>query len=298
MDRYRIEYSPNEFDLELCVGSGQVFRWNALPDGRIIGVDGPNWYAVTPVGSGVIEVSSNADEAAFVRLFRLDESLESIEREIVRRAPEIERYMVSLRGLRVLRCHDSHEVLFSFLCTPNNNLARIKSMVQALGGYGARLSTVAGLALTRFPDTETIAGIPESELRDKGFGYRARTVPNVARQVLDRPAGWLEGLRDVPYEEAHAALCTLGGVGPKLADCICLFGLNHMEAAPMDTHLWQACCRLYFPQWQGKALTDVRYRIAADHLRNKFGPLTGWAHQYLFYDNLLNRRTRRATEEC
>jgi N-glycosylase/DNA lyase len=297
VNRFRIEVSPDEFDLDLCVGSGQVFRWNALPDGRLIGVDGPNWFAVTPLGPGAYEIASNAPEDAFVRLFRLDESLKSIEREIVRRAPEIRPYLNSLRGLRVLRSHDAHEVLFSFLCTPNNNLVRIKSMVQALGAYGPRLGRVDEVVLTRFPDTETVAGIPETELREKGFGYRARTIPDVARQILAKPPGWLVGLRTATYQEAHAELCSLNGVGPKLADCICLFGLHHTEAAPMDTHLWQACCRLYFPEWQGKPLTDVRYRAAADHLRNKFGPLTGWAHQYLFYDNLLNWRERRARKK-
>ena len=77
-----------------------------------------------------------------------------------------------------------------------------------------------------------------------------------------------------------------------MADCIALFGLHHMEAAPVDTHLWQAACRLYFPDWAGKAVTDVRYRQLGDFLRERFGDLTGWAHQYLFYENLLNWRKR------
>jgi len=166
-------------------------------------------------------------------------------------------------------------------------------MVRTLSSYGPKLATVEGIELTRFPSADKIAGLAEEELRARGFGYRARTIPSVARQVASRPTGWLEGLRDRPYREAQAELRSLRGVGPKLADCICLFALHHTEAAPMDTHLWQACCRLYFPEWRGKALTDLRYQTAADRLREQFGPLTGWAHQYLFYENLLNWRKRR-----
>jgi len=83
------------------------------------------------------------------------------------------------------------------------------------------------------------------------------------------------------------------GIGPKLADCICLFGLDHQEAVPVDTHIWQAMCRLYFPQWSGTALTEKRYYEASDFFRDRLGDLAGWAHQYLFYDNVLNWRSRR-----
>ena len=292
MNRFRIEYPPGEFDLELCVGSGQVFRWDKLPDDRFLGVDGPNWYAVTPLGDGALEIASNAGAETFVRLFRLDESLADIERQIVAKGPELRPYMGALRGLRLLKSMDPYEVLFCFLCTPNNNLARIKQMVHTLGSFGTRMATGEGIEIKRFPSAQRIADIQESELRERGFGYRAATIPAVARQLLALPEAWLEGLKQVPFPDAHDALCSLKGVGPKLADCICLFGLHHTESAPMDTHLWQACCRLFFPEWRGKALTDKRYQIAADHLRSKFGNLTGWAHQYLFYENLLNWRTR------
>jgi N-glycosylase/DNA lyase len=293
VNRFRIEYPLGEFDLELCVGSGQVFRWEKLPDGRFVGVDGPNWFLVTLVADGLIEVASNAEPGAFVRLFRLDESVAEIERAALSRGIELAPYLKALKGLRLLRPSDPHEVLFCFLCTPNNNLARIKQMVRTLAAYGSHLANVEGIELTRFPTVERIAALGEADLRERGFGYRSRTIPAVARLVASKPKGWLEGLRDAAYEEAHMELRSLPGVGAKLADCVCLFGLHHTEAAPMDTHLWQACCRLYFPEWRGKALTDRRYQAAADYLREKFGPLTGWAHQYLFYEDLLNWRTRR-----
>ena len=70
---------------------------------------------------------------------------------------------------------------------------------------------------------------------------------------------WLTRLQRTDYQDAHDELLSIKGIGPKLADCICLFALHHTEAVPVDTHLWQAAKRLYFPDWTGKSLTGLRY---------------------------------------
>lgn len=183
------------------------------------------------------------------------------------------------------------EETFCFLCTPNNNLARILKMTKALASYGPKFDNADA---QRFPDIETIAAIPEQELRARGFGYRAATIPSIARQIVEKGGEhWLEALREQPYQQAHDALVEIKGIGPKLADCICLFALHHTEAVPVDTHLWQAAKRHYFADWEGGSLTAQRYRAIGDHFRARFGDLAGWAHQYLFYDNLKNWRTYR-----
>jgi N-glycosylase/DNA lyase len=151
-----------------------------------------------------------------------------------------------------------------------------------------------GEVLSRFPDLAKIAALEEDDLRSRGFGYRARTIPDIARQIAARGGRtWLESLKGAEYEEAHAQLTEIRGIGPKLADCVCLFALHHVQAVPVDTHLWQAARRHYFPAWKGKALTARRYKEVGDEFRRRFGPLAGWAHQYLFYDNLKNWRTYR-----
>ena len=277
-------------DLNLCVTCGQVFRWDSLPDGTLLGVDGDEWWAVRQSGTS-LEVSGNVE--ALQRLFRLDEDFADYERRIREAGPELTPYIDALPGLRLLRPSDAVEEMFCFLCTPNNNLTRINAMVRHLAGFGDVMADYEGRPVHRFPGLETIAAIPPSELRERGFGYRDKTIPAIARQVLERGGRpWLESLRSVPYAEAHTALVGLKGVGPKLADCIALFALHHTEAVPVDTHLWQAAVRLYFPEFAGKPMTDTRYRMIGDHFRSRFGSLAGWAHQYLFYDNLLNWRKR------
>lgn len=166
-------------------------------------------------------------------------------------------------------------------------------MVRKLSAYGEPLGEWNERVFHRFPTVQRISEISEAELRSAGFGYRAATIPKVARQIFAKGEGWLDSLASLPYDEARAELMSLPSIGPKLADCICLYAFQFMESAPMDTHLWQAVCRHYMPEWARKPLTDARYRTAADILRARFGEYTGYAHQYLYFENLLNWRTRK-----
>lgn len=194
-------------------------------------------------------------------------------------------------GLRILRQTDPTETLFTFLCTANNNVARIGGMVLKLAAQGEPLE---GTEWVRFPRPDRIADLGEPELRRLGFGYRAATIVKAARRLAELGGSqFLQGLKERSFEESHAALTTLPGVGPKLADCILLFGLDHTEAVPVDTHIWQAAIRNYFPQYAGMSLTQHKYREIAGFLRMRFGRYAGWAQQLLFYDNHLNWRERK-----
>ena len=271
-----------------------MFRWVVLGDNSWLGVDGANWYKVESESSGHYRIESNALKGDFISLFRLDTDLAEVRVQLKNRGPELEPYLDCLPGLRLMRPTSVRETLFCFLCTANNHLSRITQMIQKLGAYGDPLYEVADRKLTVMPSLETIAAIEEAELRAAGFGYRAATIPRVAHQILDRGGeSWLDLLKTLSYEEAHRELVSLHSVGPKLADCIALYGLQHLDSAPIDTHLWQALVRLYFPEWQGKALTDAKYKEASTFLRGRFGELAGYAQQYLYYENLLNWRSRK-----
>jgi N-glycosylase/DNA lyase len=134
---------------------------------------------------------------------------------------------------------DPWENLVSFICSSNNNISRIGQMVDKLCiNYGKHLGKLGEVEYYDFPPPSalTVAGV-EAKLRELGFGYRAKYISNTAKIVVDeRPKGWLDGLRKVEYKEAHAALLELSGVGPKVADCVCLMSLDKMEAVPVDTH--------------------------------------------------------------
>ncbi len=288
-NRFSVDLRLGQLSLPLCVVAGQVFRWQQLGEGNWVGVDGSHWYRIREGGLR-LNVESNAGPDEFSELFRLDWDEREINAKLLEIDSDLEPYMSSLRGLRLMRPSDPVETFFCFLCTPNNNVTRITGMVRTLGAFGEPLTD----GLTVFPTVERVAEIPEAELRAKGFGYRGGTIPRIAQELLGRGgADYLHELKSASYEDAHAALCSFNGIGPKLADCIALFALHHTEAVPVDTHLWQAATRLYFPQWRESALTDLKYRAIGTFFRDRFGKLAGWAHQYLFYDNLLNWRSRR-----
>ncbi|HEY0866103.1 MAG TPA: hypothetical protein VGE01_01920, partial [Fimbriimonas sp.] len=118
--------------------------------------------------------------------------------------------------------------------------------------------------------------------------------PEAALQVLSLGGDeWILSLRGRAYAEAFRELIQLKGVGPKLADCIILFALHNTEAVPVDTHVWQAATRLYFPEWRGRSITESRYRAVGDYFRHRFGPLSAYVQQFLFFDNVRNWRARK-----
>jgi len=200
---YDIAVPAERLDLDFCFSSGQVFRWQKLDDGRWLGADGPWWFVIAQ-DEDTLHVESNATEATICHLCRLDLDAEFVERMIVRKAPELQPYMGALKGLRVLRYSNPVEAFFTFLCTPNNNIKRIAQMVNRLAQRGQPIVEFEGRALYEFPDEEVIAAIPEEELRSEGFGYRGRTIPHLANQLVERGGFlYLRQLALAPYKDAH-----------------------------------------------------------------------------------------------
>ena len=254
-------------------------------------MDGAAWFCLRRHAK-VVHVESNAGYDELSRLFSLELNASVIVKEIATAGPELEPYLAATRGLRVLRYADPVECVFTFLCTANNHVARIATMVRQLASYGPRLDDHP--THRRFPTLECLAALSETDLRSAGFGYRGASMPKVAVQLLHRGgARYVEDLRGSSFAVARAELMSLPSIGPKLADCIALFGLGFRVSVPVDTHLWKAATRLYFPDYAGTALTQQKYEEFASFFSNRFGPNAGWAHQALFFDSLVNWRSRK-----
>ncbi|XP_078327209.1 N-glycosylase/DNA lyase-like isoform X1 [Crassostrea virginica] len=199
--------------------------------------------------------------------------------------------IVSLKfeGIRILR-QDPVENLFSIICSSNNHISRISSMVEKLcENYGTEVGEVDGRTYFSFPSVSDISqdGV-ENELRNLGFGYRAKYINQSARQIVNKGGElWLRSLREKPYEEAKRELMALSGVGAKVADCVCLMSLDKTDALPVDTHVWQIAARDYLPKLSNsKTLTDKLYKEIGDHFRTLWGPYAGWAQAVLFTADL------------
>lgn len=268
--------------------SGQTFRWRRVTPDEWIGADGPNWYRVF-VRTDAYEIESNGQRSDFEALFRLDWDGRLVESELIGAGPELAGLVEQVRGLRVMRMASASEVVASFLCAANNHIPRITSMVEKLAAFGEPFEDEA--RLFRFPNWEAIASVPETRLRELGFGYRSPFIVAAAKELAKRGGeGYLQGLKSHSVAEARAELTGLKGIGRKSADCILLFGLDFTEVVPIDTHIGAAMTRLYFPDLAGKALTDGRYELFSDFFQKKFGKLAGWAQQALFLEAISNRR--------
>lgn len=259
---------PKELDVDLCLRCGQTFRWDF--DGAWRGVDGEDWFVVHAADHGY-QIESSTDEAGWWRRFPPRPFFDD---------PELD---AAFPGLRCMQLQSVVEVLFSFACASNNHVPRIRKMVDCLAKQGDEI----GSGLYRFPSLERLARLSELDLRAMGFGYRARTIPLLVLSVLDQGGeAWLEGLKSTPYKDARRALQALPGIGPKLADCVALFGLHHGEAVPIDVHFWRAAQPRFAPEWAGQSLTAKRYEVLGDRIRARFGSNAGAAHQLLFAQEL------------
>lgn len=191
--------------------------------------------------------------------FHLSSNLTDLYSHWSSRDPNFKKKAAQFTGIRILR-QGAWEALVSFICSSNNNIARISQMVEKLCvNYGPFVGTVGGRAYHDFPSPEALAGKDvEGNLRRLGFGYRAKYIYQTALIVSqDREQGWLDGLSNPEspafgveakaggemkpegrqgYRDAHEKLLELQGVGPKVADCVCLMGLGWGESVPVDTH--------------------------------------------------------------
>jgi N-glycosylase/DNA lyase len=115
-------------------------------------------------------------------------------------------------------------------------------MVDFVSSLGLHLGDIDGFEFHQFPSLDRLSRVSEEEFRKAGFGYRAKYITGTVNALQAKPGGgneWLLSLRKVELQEAVAALCTLPGVGPKVAACIALFSLDQHSAIPVDTHVWQ-----------------------------------------------------------
>lgn len=111
------------------------------------------------------------------------------------------------------------------------------------------------------------------------FGYRAKFIQKCAAEILTNGnLDWFAKLQKLDYKDAHGELIKLTGIGPKVADCICLMSLGHLQAIPVDTHVFQIAVQHYLPKLKGaKSVTTKIYDEIGDCFREVYGSYAGWA---------------------
>ena len=278
------------FDLAMTMECGQAFRWkqvtSPLSGDNFEGVIFGNLVRARQDGPEVLFTSEPDPPSSFRPILEdylgLNHDLESIYAKLsedVVLARLIDRYP----GLRILR-QDPWECLVSFICSANNNIARISSNVEDISSaFGRRISVAEGDERWAFPSPGALAEAGEQALRDLRVGYKAEYIDKTAKIVSDGQLD-LFSLRETAYAEALDAVTGLPGVADKIGNCVLLFSLDKLESFPVDVHIERAVEREYAPSFHGKPSTKKRMREWA---QERFGPHAGYANQYLFFDDLL-----------
>ena len=277
------------FCLKTSLTMGQAFRWRPLGDHWYSGVLGQRHVHVRRTQAG-IEYRAAGPEGEIVdaelnddlrRYFRLDtDDIEGVYADLEGRDSRIGPLLASYRGVRVLR-QEPWECLASYICSANASVESITKNVEALADTYGNPVELAGEVRYTFPGPEVLAQVSENSVRELGLGFKGPRVIAAARRVTDNP-GELERLREIPYPDTKRRLMEYEGIGPKIADCVCLMALDKLEAFPVDRHIRRAV-EEYF--WPGEKATDgAMVRWAQDF----FGPHAGYVGQYLFLDRRLN----------
>ncbi len=288
-----LHVSREELDLTHTLTPGQSFRWKRDDQGRWTAAVRRRVVRVWREESEIrYEILPRGPGDAFINdYFHLDVKLARLYHDFIQADGRIVQAIERFKGLRVLR-QEPEETLLSYICSAANTVPRISAAVEALSRhYGERVAIVDGHDYYSSPTVEALADADADDLANLcGLGFRGVNLSSVARQLVDRPRGWLDSLREASYEEARAELLGIRGVGLKIADCVLLFSLDKDQAFPVDVHIHRVAVKHYMPKLRGKTLTPAVYQRIVDYFQRKFGSYAGWAQEYLYYDDLLRRR--------
>jgi N-glycosylase/DNA lyase len=254
---------------------GQAFRWRHDSDGVWSGTWSDLVVRIRLNPAGILEWSAPAGQAentgpALQRYLFGHETAAAVDTLPWRSDPHLARCLAAFPGLTILR-QPFGETLLGFLCSATKQIIQIKQMIALLA---ERHGTAITPNINRLPAWNELAAVSETDLRACLLGFRARYIHQTAQFLAAHP-GWLDETEHLPYPAAKARLCSLPGVGEKVADCVLLFGAGKLEAFPVDTWIIKAMARRY-------GLDGWTPAQIAQFGRTHFGTHAGLAQQYLF----------------
>ncbi len=264
-----------EATLAELLDGGQAFRWNRRDESAWRGVWASHVAELQVMDDRLCwrspQKSAVADERALHNYLDATGHQERFADELPWRSDRhLAGCLQAFPALRILR-QPFGETLLSFLCSATKQIVQIKQMVALLAErHGAPLAA----GPDRLPTWEELGRVSEKALRECLLGFRARYIFQTA-QFLKAHPGWLEETEQLLYAAAKERLCSLPGVGEKVADCVLLFGAGRLEAFPVDTWILKTMARRY-------GLVDWKPAQVAQFGRAHFGAAAGLAQQYLF----------------
>jgi len=264
----------NAINVENSINSGQVFLWKK---------NGDYWYGVN--GQNILRINNSGSIKSYqnikIDFFRKKDNMEKIIKSISKdntTKKAVKKYL----GLRLLK-QDPFQCLISFIVSSNSNIQKIKTSLENISRkFGTKIE-FENQEFFLFPKPEKLGKASINEIRNCGVGYRAKFIKESANMIFSKEINF-ESLKKSDYFEAKKSICSIPGVGNKVADCIMLFSLNKLEAFPLDRWMIRILEKYFFNEFQleTKTITEKQYDILHEKIVNYFGPYAGYAQQFLF----------------
>ena len=277
-------------DLDVTLDSGQAFRWRREADGAWLGVVRGGIWRLRQTEKGVAiqatAVPANPESqediaAAVAGYLRLDDDLPAIQAELSG-DDHVAQGIRANPGLRILR-QEPWEALAGFILSSTSNIPRIARTMELLADELGEPLELDGARRKAFPTPDALAAAGEQRLRDLRCGFRASYLIAAATAVASGELA-LDALRGASYQDTLGALAALPGIADKIADCVMLFSLDHLEAFPIDRWIHRALAEWY---GLGEKFDYAKMRAWASE---RFGPRAGYANQYLYWHIRQSRR--------
>lgn len=248
MERFHItkeNVCPDHFSLSQICRSGQCFRMEKVRKNVYCVIAGGRYLEIEQTETAYI---FHCGEEAYQNFWKDYFDMDTDYGAYIGRIDAEDTYLTQAAafgsGIRILR-QDLWEMIVSFLISQQNHITRICRCINNIcEQYGEKKESAEGIAYYAFPTPEALADLSEDALMECNLGYRSKYVVRSARSVVSGEVD-LNALYGMKYAEAREELLRLYGVGAKVADCICLFALHHLQAFPVDTHIQQAFAKHY-----------------------------------------------------
>ena len=268
-----IIFQGEYFDALSTLECGQIFRFQKTENG---------YFVLSKDKGAIIHTENNKttiqclkeDKDYFINFFDLDRDYKAIcEKAKSENLSILSKAVDCGKGIRILN-QDREESLFSFIISQNNNIPRIKGIIEKLcQGLGEKKEFL-GIEYYSFPTAEKMAKKDLSFYQSIGLGYRAKYIKNLAESINNGLN--IEELNSLSTTELRKSLLSILGVGKKVADCVLLFGFHKSDSFPVDTWIE----KVYKEDFKGEIKDRAKI---SDYLVDRFQENSGYYQQYLFY---------------
>lgn len=282
MEQEYILENCKSFEPEHIFECGQCFRWNKQEDKSYTGVFNQNVINVKKENNKIIfkGICKGNIKEECTKYFDLNTNYDQIKIKLSNIDDYLKTSIQYGEGIRILN-QDLWETLISFIISANNNIPRIKGIIERISkNYGKKIKWENKEYYT-FPTPQELSKASVEDLRKLGLGFRDVRVYETTKIINENPNKLKELEQEKDINKLRENLLQFPGVGPKVADCVMLFStLKKLEVFPIDVWVRRVMNELYI---KNEDETKINKKEIENLAKSKYGNLAGIAQQYLFY---------------